>query len=194
MNPALYLTDTLSRIFIVLAHWSNRPQEDMSPHSDTLYWSQADQSLLLLLNAACFAEKQQIPILKSLVWPDRDSTSDFPHARRARYPLHHRRGWNCTQNAPYTGTMYLYEHVQYAGPKLNLHKRQKTNKQKNKTNILWIHYISSDTNFRGFRGCSQTTNLNIQWNVYFALLYYCRIVKQRNSVSSKRYILANPRK
>ena len=52
----------LSRIFIVLAHWSNSPQEDMSPHSNTLYWLQADQSLLLLLNAACIALKQQIPI------------------------------------------------------------------------------------------------------------------------------------
>ena len=29
------------------------------------------QSLLFLLNAACLAEKQQIPILYSLVWPDR---------------------------------------------------------------------------------------------------------------------------
>jgi hypothetical protein len=28
---------------------------------------------LFLLNAACLAEKKQIPILSSLVWPDRDS-------------------------------------------------------------------------------------------------------------------------
>ena len=34
----------------------------MSPHSDTLFWFRANQSLLLLLNAACLAEKQQIPI------------------------------------------------------------------------------------------------------------------------------------
>jgi hypothetical protein len=39
-------------------------------HSDTLFWFRANQSLLLLLNAACFAEKQQISILQSLVWPD----------------------------------------------------------------------------------------------------------------------------
>jgi hypothetical protein len=32
----------------------------MSPHSDTLFWFWANQSLLLFLNAA---EKQQIPIL-----------------------------------------------------------------------------------------------------------------------------------
>ena len=31
----------------------------------------SNQSLLFLLNAACLAEKQQIPILYSLVWPDR---------------------------------------------------------------------------------------------------------------------------
>jgi hypothetical protein len=29
--------------------------------------------MLFLLNAACLVEKQQIPILESLVWPDRDS-------------------------------------------------------------------------------------------------------------------------
>ena len=45
----------------------------MSLHSDTLYWFQANQSLVFLLNAACWAEKQQIPILLSLVWPDQDS-------------------------------------------------------------------------------------------------------------------------
>ena len=34
----------------------------MSPHSDTLFWFRANQSLLFLLNAACLAEKQHIPI------------------------------------------------------------------------------------------------------------------------------------
>ena len=34
----------------------------MSPHSDTLSWFRAFQSLLFLLNAACLVEKQQIPI------------------------------------------------------------------------------------------------------------------------------------
>jgi hypothetical protein len=63
----------LSRIFIVLAHCNNSPRVDMSLHSDTLFWFRANQSLLFLLNAACLAEKQQIPTLKSLVWPDRGS-------------------------------------------------------------------------------------------------------------------------
>jgi hypothetical protein len=35
----------------------------MSLHSDTLFWFRAIQSLFFLLNAACLAEKQQIPIL-----------------------------------------------------------------------------------------------------------------------------------
>ena len=37
----------------------------MSLYSDTLFWFRANQSLLFLflLNAACLAEKQQIPIL-----------------------------------------------------------------------------------------------------------------------------------
>ena len=43
----------------------------MSPHSDTLFCCRANQSLLYLLIAACLAEKQQIPILMSLVLPDR---------------------------------------------------------------------------------------------------------------------------
>jgi hypothetical protein len=42
----------------------------MLVYSDTLFWFRANQSLLFLLNAACLAEKQQIPILPSLVWPD----------------------------------------------------------------------------------------------------------------------------
>ena len=53
----------LSWIFIVLAHWDNSSRIDMSPHSDILSWFWANQSLLLLLNAACLTEKQQIPIL-----------------------------------------------------------------------------------------------------------------------------------
>jgi hypothetical protein len=32
----------------------------MSLHSDTLFWFRANQSLLLLINTVCFAEKQQI--------------------------------------------------------------------------------------------------------------------------------------
>jgi len=35
---------------------------DMSLHSDTLFWFRAKQSLLLILNAVCLGEKQQIPI------------------------------------------------------------------------------------------------------------------------------------
>ena len=51
--------------------WSNSPQVDMWLHSDTLSWFRANQSLLFLLNAVCLAEKEQIPILWSLVWSDR---------------------------------------------------------------------------------------------------------------------------
>jgi hypothetical protein len=44
-------------------HWNNSPRIDMWPHVDTLFWFWANQSLLLLHNAACLAEKQQVPIL-----------------------------------------------------------------------------------------------------------------------------------
>ena len=67
MWSAFYYTNTLSWIFIVLAHWNNSPQINMSHHSDTIY---PDQSSLFLLNTVCLAEKQQIPIFFSLVWPD----------------------------------------------------------------------------------------------------------------------------
>jgi hypothetical protein len=63
MSSALYKTNTLSWIFIVLAHWNNSLRVDMSLHLDTLFWFRANQSLLFLLNATCLTEKQQIPIL-----------------------------------------------------------------------------------------------------------------------------------
>ena len=56
MMSALFYTNTLSWIFIVLAHWNNSPWVDMSLHSDTLFWFRANQSLLFLLNAACLPE------------------------------------------------------------------------------------------------------------------------------------------
>jgi hypothetical protein len=62
-----------SWIFIMLVHWNNNPWIDMSLHSDTLSWFRTNQSLFFLLNDACLAEKQQVPILKSLVWLDRGS-------------------------------------------------------------------------------------------------------------------------
>ena len=68
--------------FIELAHWNNSPQIDMLPHSDTLSWFRANQSLLFLLKTVCLAEKQQIPILYSSVWA---RTHDLPHSRRVRY-------------------------------------------------------------------------------------------------------------
>jgi hypothetical protein len=81
MRSTLYLTNTLSWIFLVLTHWNNSPLIDMLPHSDTLSWFQANQSLLFFLNTACLAEKQQIPILQSLVSPDQGSKPTIYHTR-----------------------------------------------------------------------------------------------------------------
>ena len=53
----------LKLFLIVLFHWNTSPRIDMSPHSDTLFWFRANQSLLFLFNAAFLAEKQQIPIV-----------------------------------------------------------------------------------------------------------------------------------
>jgi len=63
MGFALYKTNTLSWIIIVLVHWNNSLQIDRSPYSDTLSWFRANQSLFFLVNVDCLAEKQQIPIL-----------------------------------------------------------------------------------------------------------------------------------
>jgi hypothetical protein len=63
MRSALYQTNTLSWVFIVLSHWNSSPRIAMSSHSDTLSWFRANQSLLFLCNAARRVEKQHIPIL-----------------------------------------------------------------------------------------------------------------------------------
>jgi predicted nucleotidyltransferase len=62
-RSALFWTNTLSWICIVIAHWNNIPQIDMSLHSDTLSRFQANQCLLLQLNTATVAEWQQKQIV-----------------------------------------------------------------------------------------------------------------------------------
>ena len=62
MMCTLYHNNSLNCILIVLAHWKNSVRVDMLLHSDTLYWDCVNQSLLLVLNTACLAEKQQIQI------------------------------------------------------------------------------------------------------------------------------------
>ena len=71
MMSALYYTNTHDWILIVLVHWNNSSLVDMSLHSDTLTWFWANQYLLLFVKAVCLAEKQQIPIVLSLMWPIR---------------------------------------------------------------------------------------------------------------------------
>ena len=74
MNEPCFVLDRHAEPdFNVLAHESNSPQEDMPLYPDTLFWLWTNQSLLLLLNAACLAQKQQIQIFMSLVWPSRGS-------------------------------------------------------------------------------------------------------------------------
>ena len=41
--------------------------------TDTLFWFWVKQTLLLLLDTVCLAEKQHIPILQFLVWPNQGS-------------------------------------------------------------------------------------------------------------------------
>jgi hypothetical protein len=54
--------DQHARLYLDSAsHQNNSPQLDMSLHFGILFWFRANQSLLLLLNDACLAEKQQTP-------------------------------------------------------------------------------------------------------------------------------------
>lgn len=57
-----------SWIFVVLTHWNITHQVDMSFHSESLSWSQTNQSFVLLLKAACFAEKRQISLWLVCIW------------------------------------------------------------------------------------------------------------------------------
>jgi hypothetical protein len=54
----------------------------MSLHSNTIFRFWANQFLLLLFSDACLAEKEQIPILESLVWPDQSKNPDLSHLKK----------------------------------------------------------------------------------------------------------------
>jgi hypothetical protein len=66
-----------TRIYIVLAYWLNQQFADRHVATTRTHYPHSE-SLLLLYNTAFIAEKIRIPILKSLVWPQRDLE-----------PLHH---------------------------------------------------------------------------------------------------------
>ena len=71
-------------LFIIVlshSHWYNSPQVGMSLYSDTLFWFRYNTLLLLLLSAAYIVEKQEIPMLLSLVWLTWTWTQDIPHSK-----------------------------------------------------------------------------------------------------------------
>ena len=59
MMSALFQINKLSWIYIVLAHWNNRPQIDMSLHSDTL---------LFWFHYYCYLIKFDFAIIFKMVW------------------------------------------------------------------------------------------------------------------------------
>jgi hypothetical protein len=75
---------TIYMFIIYITERNNSPCIDISLISDTLFWFRAKQSLLLLLNAACLAEKQHIPIYSPWFDPTGARTHELPHSRRAR--------------------------------------------------------------------------------------------------------------
>jgi hypothetical protein len=77
MMSSLYYTNTVSWIFIFLAHFKKkRSADNMSLHSDTLSWFWASQYFLFLLNAACLAESNKYQFDRLHFWPDWGSS---PH-------------------------------------------------------------------------------------------------------------------
>jgi hypothetical protein len=87
MRSALYKTNTLSWIFIVLTHWKINPRVEVLPNSDTLSWFLAKNSLLFLLNAVCLATNINFKV------PTGARTNDLTHLRRACQSLHHMCGF-----------------------------------------------------------------------------------------------------
>jgi len=78
MRSALYSTNTLSWIFIVLAHWNNSPQAHMSAHSYTLSWFWANPSSFCILSGEAIN-------INFLAFGLTGSWShDLPDSRRAR--------------------------------------------------------------------------------------------------------------
>ena len=85
MRSALYQTNTLSWIFIVLAHWNISLRIDMSPHLDTLSRFRAYQYLLFLLNAECLAEKQYKFLVFGLTWSGLEPMIYLTRSEHANY-------------------------------------------------------------------------------------------------------------
>ena len=97
-----------SWIFIVLANWNNSQWEDMLLHSETLSWILANQSLLLLFNAAYLVEKKQLPSFFYSRWFD---PTDYCTWCKYSNQLNHRCGsWLYILNK-YITTYWCFLHL-----------------------------------------------------------------------------------
>ena len=79
MRSPLYQTNTLSRIFIMLAHWNNTPHVDMSPHSDTL--SCSEPTSLCFFSLMLPAQRRSSKYQFDSIWfdPVGARSHDLPH-------------------------------------------------------------------------------------------------------------------
>ena len=98
MRSALYSTNTLSWIFIVLAHWNNSPQVHMSAHSYTLSWFWANPS------SFCILSGEAINITFLSFGLTGSWNHDLPDLRRARSQLHHR----CSRSSINIQSLHIY--------------------------------------------------------------------------------------
>ena len=67
---------------------NNSPHLDMSLHPGTLSRFRSYPSIFTLFITACLSEKRQIPVLWSLVWPDRISTARSTYRIRGVHAIH----------------------------------------------------------------------------------------------------------
>jgi hypothetical protein len=89
MMFALYCTNTLVGVFVVLVHCNNYLRVDMSADSRSLFKFRDNQLLLLLLRDACVVEKLEFPILWSLVWLNLRSQLRLLHVNRYKNKVVH---------------------------------------------------------------------------------------------------------
>jgi hypothetical protein len=83
----LYKTNILSWIFIVQTHWNNNSQVDISLHSDTLSWFQANQALIPWCYVCSREAANTTFILFDLTWPTSAEIHDLSHSMLTITPL-----------------------------------------------------------------------------------------------------------
>jgi hypothetical protein len=86
MRSALFYIGTQSWTFIVLAHWNNSPQVDISFHSGTVFWFRANQSFSLSSYCCVLRGEATTIIVFGLTGPGLEHTI---YSTRGEYANHY---------------------------------------------------------------------------------------------------------